>query len=400
MLNGKKIILAVSGSIAAYKSALIIRLLIKAGASVKVIMTEAAEQFITPLTLSTLSKNPVLKDFTKDADSGEWNNHVELGLWADAIIVAPATANTIAKMVSGHADSLLLAVYLSARCPVIVAPAMDLDMYQHESTRDNLKTLVERGNLIIKPESGELASGLIGEGRLTEPEHILKFLNKYFGEKASLNGLKVMISAGPTHEPIDPVRFIGNHSSGKMGFELAEEAVKRGADVTLITGPVSLETPRGVDRINIKTAKEMFDACVGNFDKQDVIIMAAAVADYTPVEVASEKVKKKADCWSIELKKTKDVLSWLGENKKMNQKLIGFALETENEQANAVVKLEKKKLDLIVLNSLKDKGAGFQHNSNKVTIIDRNNKVTNFELKSKQEVAMDILDTIEQYSSL
>ncbi|MDC0338068.1 bifunctional phosphopantothenoylcysteine decarboxylase/phosphopantothenate--cysteine ligase CoaBC, partial [Flavobacteriales bacterium] len=268
MLNGKKIILAVSGSIAAYKSALITRLLIKAGASVKVIMTGASEGFITPLTLSTLSKNPVLKDFTKDEDSGEWNNHVELGLWADAIIVAPATANTMAKMVSGHADSLLLAVYLSARCPVFVAPAMDLDMYQHESTQKNLKILIERGNFIIQPESGELASGLIGEGRLTEPEHILEFLNKYFAEKASLYGLKLMVSAGPTHEPIDPVRFIGNHSSGKMGFALAEEAVKRGADVTLIAGPVSLETPHGVERINVKTAQDMFNACTGNFDRQ------------------------------------------------------------------------------------------------------------------------------------
>ena len=397
MLNGKKIILAVSGSIAAYKSALIIRLLIKAGASVKVIMTEASEHFITPLTLSTLSKNPVLKDFTKDDDSGEWNNHVDLGLWADAIIVAPATANTMAKMVSGHADSLLLAVYLSARCPVFVAPAMDLDMFQHESTQDNLKTLVERGNLIIQPESGELASGLIGEGRLTEPEHILEFLNNYFAEKASLNGLKVMISAGPTHEPIDPVRFIGNHSSGKMGFELAEEAAKRGAEVTLVAGPVSLETPNGVNRIDIKTAQDLFDVCSENFKEQDIIIMAAAVADYTPIEVASEKVKKKAEDWSIKLKKTKDVLFWIGENKQANQKLIGFALETENEQANAEGKLKRKNLDLIVLNSLKDKGAGFQHDTNKVTIIDRNNKVTNFELKSKQEVAIDILDTIEKY---
>jgi phosphopantothenoylcysteine decarboxylase / phosphopantothenate---cysteine ligase len=397
MLSGKKIILAVSGSIAAYKSALIIRLLIKAGASVKVIMTEASEHFITPLTLSTLSKSPVLKDFTKDDDSGEWNNHVELGLWADAIIVAPATANTMAKMVSGHADSLLLAVYLSARCPVFVAPAMDLDMYQHGSTQDNLKILIERGNLIIQPESGELASGLIGEGRLTEPEHILEFLCKYFTDKASLNGLKVMVSAGPTHEPIDPVRFIGNHSSGKMGFALAEEAAKRGADVTLIAGPVSLETPHGVNRINVKTAQDMFDACAGNFDKQDIIIMAAAVADYTPKVVALEKVKKKAEDWNIALKKTKDVLAWIGENKRINQKLIGFALETENEQANALAKLERKNLDIIVLNSLKDQGAGFQYNSNKVTIIDRNNKVTNFELKSKEEVAIDILDAIENY---
>jgi len=397
MLNGKKIILAVSGSIAAYKSALIIRLLVKAGASVKVIMTEASEHFITPLTLSTLSKNPVLKDFTKDDDSGEWNNHVDLGLWADVIIVAPATANTMAKMVSGHADSLLLAVYLSARCPIFVAPAMDLDMYQHPSTQENLKILIERGNLIIQPESGELASGLVGEGRLTEPEHILDFLNQYFAEKASLYGKKVMISAGPTHEPIDPVRFIGNHSSGKMGFELADEAAKRGADVTLIAGPVSLDTPHGVQRIDVKTAQDMFDACTSNSVNQDIIIMAAAVADYTPSIIALEKVKKKAEDWNIELKKTKDVLAWIGENKSEKQKLIGFALETENEQANAEGKLERKNLDLIVLNSLKDKGAGFQHNTNKVTIIDRNNKVTSFELKSKQEVAIDILDTIEKY---
>ena len=397
MLNGKKIILAVSGSIAAYKSALIIRLLIKAGASVKVIMTEASEDFITPLTLATLSKNPVLKDFTKDNDSGEWNNHVDLGLWADAIIVAPATANTIAKMVSGHADSLLLAVYLSARCPVFVAPAMDLDMYKHQSTQENLETLVERGNLIIQPESGELASGLIGEGRLTEPNHILEFLDNYFAEKASLYGLKLLVSAGPTHEPIDPVRFIGNHSSGKMGFALAEEAAKRGADVTLIAGPVSLETPDGVNRINVKTAQDMFDVCTSNFDMQDIIIMAAAIADYAPIEVASEKLKKKAEDWHIELKKTKDVLAWIGENKKVNQKLVGFALETENEEANAFGKLERKNLDIIVLNSLKDMGAGFQHDSNKVTIIDRNNKVTSFELKSKQDVAIDILDAIETY---
>ena len=397
MLNGKKIILAVSGSIAAYKSALIIRLLIKAGASVKVIMTESSEDFITPLTLATLSKNPVLKDFTKDNDSGEWNNHVDLGLWADAIIVAPATANTLAKMVSGHADSLLLAVYLSARCPVFVAPAMDLDMYKHQSTQENLETLVERGNLIIQPESGELASGLIGEGRLTEPDHILEFLDNYFAEKASLYGLKLLVSAGPTHEPIDPVRFIGNHSSGKMGFALAEEAAKRGADVTLIAGPVSLETPHGVNRINVKTAQDMFEACTGDFEAQDIIIMAAAVADYAPIEVASEKVKKNAENWGVELKKTKDVLAWIGKNKKVNQKLVGFALETENEQANAFGKLERKNLDIIVLNSLKDKGAGFQHDSNKVTIIDRNNKVTSFELKSKQDVAIDILDTIENY---
>jgi len=397
MLNGKKIILAVTGSIAAYKSALIVRLLIKAGASVKVIMTEASEGFITPLTLSTLSKSPVIKDFTKEEDSGDWNSHVDLGLWADAIIVAPATANTMSKMVTGHADSLLLAVYLSARCPVFVAPAMDLDMYQHESTQENLRTLIERGNLIIEPESGELASGLIGEGRLTEPEHILETLNQFFLEKASLNGMKVMISAGPTHEPIDPVRFIGNHSSGKMGFELAEEAAKRGAEVTLVAGPVSLETPHGVNRLDVKTAQDMYDACSSNYKEQDIIIMAAAVADYTPVIVASEKVKKKVTDWNIELKKTTDVLAWIGEHKIEGQKLIGFALETENEQANAEAKLKSKNLDLIVLNSLKDKGAGFQCDTNKISIIDQNNKVTSFELKSKQEVAVDILDTIEKY---
>ena len=300
-------------------------------------------------------------------------------------------------MVSGHADSLLLAVYLSARCPVFVAPAMDLDMYKHQSTQENLETLVERGNLIIQPESGELASGLIGEGRLTEPDHILEFLDNYFAEKASLYGLKLLVSAGPTHEPIDPVRFIGNHSSGKMGFALAEEAAKRGADVTLIAGPVSLETPDGVNRINVKTAQDMFDVCTSNFDMQDIIIMAAAIADYAPIEVASEKLKKKAEDWHIELKKTKDVLAWIGENKKVNQKLVGFALETENEEANAFGKLERKNLDIIVLNSLKDMGAGFQHDSNKVTIIDRNNKVTSFELKSKQDVAIDILDAIETY---
>lgn len=397
MLNGKNIILAVSGSIAAYKSALIVRLLIKSGASVKVIMTEASEYFITPLTLSTLSKNPVIKDFTKDSETGEWNNHVDLGLWADVFLVAPATANTLAKMVTGHADSLLLAVYLSSRCPVFVAPAMDLDMFQHESTQENLKTLVERGTHIISPESGELASGLIGEGRLTEPENIIEQLENFFKEKASLHGKSVMISAGPTFEPIDPVRFIGNRSSGKMGFEIAEEAAKRGAKVTLVAGPVSLPTPHGVERVDVRTAEEMFVACTSESSSHDIIIMAAAVADYTPITVADEKIKKKAGDWSVELKRTQDILAWLGQNKKENQKLIGFALETENEQENAEDKLKRKNLDMIVLNSLKDEGAGFQYDTNKITIIDRHNKLTRFELKTKQEVAVDILDTIEKY---
>ena len=391
MLNGKKIILAVTGSIAAYKATFIIRNLIKSGATVKVIMTEASCSFITPLTLATLSKNPVLIDFTKEGNSGEWNNHVDLGLWADAFIVAPATANTLAKMVTGHADSFLLATYLSAKCPVFVAPAMDLDMFQHGSTKDNLSTLIKRDNYIIYPESGELASGLVGEGRLAEPENIVSYLEKYFEENQPLLGKKILITAGPTYEPIDPVRFIGNHSSGKMGFALAKRAKELGAQVTLIAGPVALDTPEGVDRINITTANNLFEACKAHYKSQDIIIMAAAVADYTPKTVSNIKIKKKADDWSIELEKTIDVLNWVGENKQAEQFLVGFALETNNEKENAHKKLVKKNLDFIVLNSLQNKGAGFKHNTNQVTILTKENKTIDFELKSKEDVALDIL---------
>ena len=394
MLNGKKIILAVTGSIAAYKATFIIRNLIKSGASVKVIMTEASCSFITPLTLSTLSKNPVLIDFTKEGNTGEWNNHVELGLWADIFLVATATANTLAKMVTGHADSFLLATYLSVKCPVFIAPAMDLDMFKHGSTTDNLKILIERGNKIIYPENGELASGLVGEGRLAEPENIVDYLEEYFKESQPLHGKKVLITAGPTYEPIDPVRFIGNHSSGKMGFALANRAKELGADVTLVAGPVSLESPKGINRINIRTAKDLFEICKASYKSQDIIIMAAAVADYTPKSVSEVKIKKKAKDWTIELEKTTDVLKWVGEQKLSKQFLVGFALETNNELENAQKKLEKKNLDFIVLNSLQNKGAGFKHDTNQITIVTRENKIINFELKSKDEVAKDILQQV------
>ncbi len=394
MLNGKKIILAVTGSIAAYKATFIIRELIKSGVSVKVIMTEASCSFITPLTLSTLSKNPVLIDFTKEGNTGEWNNHVELGLWADAFLVAPATANTLAKMVTGHADSFLLATYLSAKCPVFIAPAMDLDMFKHGSTKDNLETLSKRGDRVIFPETGELASGLVGEGRLAEPENIVAYLAQYFKASQPLFGKKVLISAGPTYEAIDPVRFIGNHSSGKMGFALAEKARALGADVTLIAGPVALETPEGVTRINITSASDLYEVCKANYKGQDILIMAAAVADYTPKVFSNVKIKKENADWTIELEKTQDVLKWIGANKLPEQFLVGFALETNNELENAQKKLVKKNLDFIVLNSLQNKGAGFKHDTNQITIVTKHNKIIDFELKSKDDVAEDILKQI------
>lgn len=394
VLKGKNIILAVTGSIAAYKATFIIRNLIKKGASVKVLMTDASCRFITPLTLSTLSKEPVLIDFTKSNSTGVWNNHVELGLWADAMLFAPATANTLSKMVTGHADSFMLATYLSAKCPVFVAPAMDLDMFKHPSTQGNLKELINRGTYIIQPESGELASGLIGEGRLAEPEKIVHYIEDYFSEQLPLLNKKILITAGPTYEPIDPVRFIGNHSSGKMGFSLAQKAKEAGAEVTLISGPSCLPTPINVNRINITTAKELFETCKALYEDQDIIIMAAAVADYTPKEVASQKIKKKADDWKIELIKTQDILQWVGQHKRDEQILVGFALETNNEEENAHKKLVKKNLDFIVLNSLQDKGAGFKHDTNKITILTKDNKKINFELKSKDRVAEDILSQI------
>ena len=394
MLEGKKILLAVTGSIAAYKAAFITRLLIKQGAFVKIIMTKASSDFVTPLTLGTLSKEPVLIDFLKNENTGEWNNHVDLGIWADLMLVAPATANSIAKMVGGNADNFFVATYLSAKCPVFIAPAMDLDMYAHGSTQDNLDVLKQRGNHIIYPESGELASGLVGEGRLAEPEVIINYLDNYLKSQFSLSGKRILVTAGPTQEPIDPVRYIGNRSSGKMGYAIAIEAIRRGAEVTLISGPTSMVAPKGLRSfVQINTAKEIFETCQENFE-QDAIIMAAAVADYTPKDFSTVKVKKKADDWSIELTKTQDVLKWMGENK-TSQKLIGFALENNNEIENAKSKLERKNLDAIVLNTLQDEGAGFQTSTNKITIIGKNNKSLDFELKSKADVAIDILNYLE-----
>lgn len=394
MLQGKNVVLAVTGSIAAYKSALIVRLLIKEGANVKVVMTKSAIDFITPLTLSTLAKSEVYSDFTSNKDKGTWNNHVDLGLWADYMLVAPATANTLSKMASGEVDNFMMAVYLSAKCPVFIAPAMDLDMYKHQSTKDNIEKLTSFGNTIIYPESGELASGLEGEGRLAEPEHIINFLNSYIKSSQPLFGKKVLISAGPTHEALDPVRYLGNRSTGKMGYALAKQAHEMGAEVTLISGPVALENPnKGIERIFITSAEDLFLAMNENFDQAEIVIMAAAVADYTPATVSESKMKKKDGELVIELKRTKDILLALSEKKK-NQFVVGFALETNNELENAIRKRKKKGLDLIVLNSLNDKGAGFAHNTNKISIIGKDNNITKFELKSKQEVAKDILTQI------
>lgn len=394
MLQGKNVVLAVTGSIAAYKSALIVRILIKEGANVKVVMTKSAIDFITPLTLSTLAKTEVYSDFTSNKDKGTWNNHVDLGLWADYMLVAPATANTLSKMASGEADNFMMAVYLSAKCPVFIAPAMDLDMYKHQSTRDNIKKLVSFGNTIIYPESGELASGLEGEGRLAEPEHIIDFLNNHIKSSQALFGKKVLISAGPTHEALDPVRYLGNRSTGKMGYAIAEQAYELGADVTLISGPVALNNPKkGIKRICITSAQDLYSEMINHFDESDIVIMAAAVADYTPKIISDSKMKKKEGELVIELKRTQDILVGLSEKKK-SQFMVGFALETNNELENAIKKRKKKSLDLIVLNSLNDKGAGFAHNTNKITIIGKDNNITKFELKSKQEVAKDILNQI------
>lgn len=394
MLKNKNIIVGVSGSIAAYKSAFLVRLLVKAGANVKVIMTEAATGFITPLTLSTLSKKPVLIDFTKNKE-GEWNNHVELGLWADAFVIAPASANTIAKMANGICDNLLMATYLSARSKVYVAPAMDLDMYKHKATLDNLKRLQTFGNGIINPGNGELASGLFGEGRMAEPEEIIAFLEKEFSKNLPLKGKKALVTAGPTYEAIDPVRFIGNHSSGKMGFAIAEELAAQGAEVTLVCGPNSLLlNNKNINRIDVTSAEELFQASVKAFKTSDIAILSAAVADYKPANVAKQKIKKTEAAKNIELVPTKDTLAELGKLKKGKQLLVGFALETNNEIENAKAKIKKKNLDMIVMNSLNDKGAGFKNETNKITIIGRNNKSLKFELKSKTEVAKDIVNVI------
>ena len=393
MLKGKNIILGVCGSIAAYKAAFLVRLLVKEEANVQVIMTPDSESFITPLTLSTLSKRPVLTSYF-DAKTGLWNNHVELGIWADVVLIAPVSANTLAKLSSGMCDNLLTAVYLSARCPVYLAPAMDLDMWAHPATQENINKISSYGNRIIPPDTGELASGLEGQGRMAEPDDIVHYLNEELSTTSPLKGKKVMITAGPTYEAIDPVRFIGNHSSGKMGFSLAEVFQKLGADVILISGPTSLMTPPFVRRLNITSAKEMLKACTDNFDEADIIIMSAAVADYRPKNIAQRKIKKDDNSFQLVLEKTTDILKTLGEKKKQNQFLVGFALETDNEIENAKSKLLKKNLDLIVLNSLRDKGAGFAGDQNKVTIIYRNGDQRNFELKSKQEVAIDIAQEV------
>ena len=390
-LTNKKILLGVSGSIAAYKATFLVRLLIKQGAQVKVIMTNAAKDFVTPLSLSTLSKNDVLSDI---ATNDSWANHVALGRWADVMLIAPLSCNTLAKMATGLCDNLLMAVYLSATCPVIVAPAMDEDMWHHPTTKNNLQKLEVYHNKIIPVENGELASGLIGEGRMAEPEIIVKYLEDFFISKDELKGKFFLVTAGPTYEAIDPVRFIGNHSSGKMGIALAEELTKRGGDVTLVIGPSSEKISSTIKVEKVTSAAEMYEACMVIFEKVDIAIMSAAVADYTPVAIANEKIKKKEEVFTIELTKTKDILKSLGEVKRKNQFLVGFALESTNEKAYALGKLKAKNADMMVLNSLKDKGAGFGINTNKITIFDKAENEYHFETKSKVNVATDIVNTI------
>ena len=395
VLSGKKVLLGITGGIAAYKTAILVRGLIKAGCEVRVVMTEAAKEFVTPLTLSTLSKHEVLSSFTDDDDENAvWNNHVELGLWADLMLIAPATANTLSKMAQGQSDNLLLATYSSAKCPVYFAPAMDLDMYKHPSTKENFKKLQSFGNIMIPATSGELASGLVGEGRMAEPEDMVAFLENDVLEKLPLKGKRVLITAGPTFEAIDPVRFIGNHSSGKMGFALAQQAANLGAEVVLVSGPTHLQLSHNlVQVVRVNTAEEMFEACHSVYASVDIAILSAAVADYRPKSVASQKIKKKDTALSIELEPTKDILASLGQSKKQ-QFLVGFALETDNEMANATKKLTSKNLDAIVLNSLQDEGAGFGTPTNKITIIDKNLNTFPFEVKAKEEVAVDIFEMI------
>ena len=393
MLNGKKIILGISGSIAAYKSPILVRLLVKAGAEEKIVMTPAAREFVSPLTLSTLSKNNVLSDISSN-DS--WSNHVMLGRWADVMLMAPLSCNSLSKMAHGQCDNLLIAVYLSATCPVIAAPAMDEDMWHHPATQNNLQIIKSYGNEIIPVESGELASGLIGEGRMAEPQTIINKLNNFFLSHKELAGKKVLVTAGPTYEALDPVRFIGNHSSGKMGVAIANELLKRGADVTLVLGPSSLKILPEIHVVRVKSAEEMFDACDLVFDKMNIVIMSAAVADYTPVMLATEKIKKATDNFSVELKKTKDILKHLGSIKKQGQILVGFALETKDEKRYALKKLAEKNADMIVMNSLNDEGAGFGYDTNKITIFGKGGKEYHFETKSKTAVAADIVNTIIQ----
>jgi phosphopantothenoylcysteine decarboxylase/phosphopantothenate--cysteine ligase len=396
MLSGKKILIGVTGSIAAYKAILLVRLLIKSGAEVKVIMTPSAKDFVSPLTFSTLSKNEVLIDLFNEVS---WANHVSLGRWADIMLIAPLSCNTLAKMANGFCDNLLLAVYLSATCPVIVAPAMDEDMWHHPSTKLNIDKITSFGNKIIPVENGELASGLHGEGRMAEPEKILQHLQDFFFSSTELKDKKILVTAGPTYEAIDPVRFIGNHSSGKMGVAIAEEFAARGANVTLILGPSNAVTGKNINVVKVTSAQQMFDACINNFSKTNIAVMAAAVADYTPEYFSTKKIKKTEDVLSLNLKKTNDILKTLGEQKNKDQIVVGFALETNNEKENALSKLEKKNVDLIILNSLNDEGAGFGTDTNKIAIFDKHGNEFNFEKKSKKLVAKDIVSTIIQYKN-
>lgn len=396
MLENKKIVLGITGSIAAYKACVLARLLIKKGAEVQVVMTPAAKEFITPLTLATLTQKPVVSEFF-DRRDGSWHSHVSLGLWADAMLIAPASASTIGKMANGIADNMLVTTYLSMKAPVFVAPAMDLDMYAHPSTHQNLQRLIGYGNHVIEPGTGFLASSLEGKGRMEEPERIVETLEQYFAKKALLSGKKVLITAGPTYEKIDPVRFIGNYSSGKMGFALAEVCAEQGAEVTLISGPVTLTTKHpAIRRIDVESAGDMYEAATKCFPKTDLAILCAAVADFTPKETADKKIKRKGNDMLLRLQPTQDIAAALGAVKKKKQVLVGFALETDNELKNAHDKMERKNLDLIVLNSLQDKGAGFRVDTNKVTIIDRHHGFTSYGTKSKREVAADIVEFIIQ----
>ena len=392
MLENKKIVLGITGGIAAYKACNLARLLIKKGAEVQVVMTPSAKEFVTPLTLSTLTHKPVVSEFF-DRRDGSWHSHVDIGLWADAMIVAPATASSIGKMANGIADNMLVTTYLSMKAPVFVAPAMDLDMYAHPSTQQNIQRLVAYGNHIIEPGTGFLASKLEGKGRMEEPEKIVEVLEQYFAKQQRLSGKKVLITAGPTYEKIDPVRFVGNYSSGKMGFALAEACALQGAEVTLVSGPVMLQTKHpAIRRIDVESAQEMYDAATSHFPEADITILSAAVADFTPETTADKKIKRKGDELVLNLRPTQDIAAALGTLKKDNQLLVGFALETDNEVQNAQSKMERKNLDFIVLNSLQDKGAGFRVDTNKITILDRQQGTTAYDVKTKQEVAEDIVE--------